>query len=214
MVRTGLVIMKITIPFLSFALEVNAKLEHANQYNQDMHNQPNLVNRIRKQASQSASQTDMPNPRALPKIATAQELEITETQLGFALPAFLKRLYLEVANGGFGPGYGLIGTTGGASDDRGFITDLHNADNDPKRRTRYPNWPTRAIRICNWGCGMYSLVESSSLQMYLFNPDADETAFPNQLMPHHKTLEEFWQAWTDDTNLLEDAFKTESEVTP
>jgi hypothetical protein len=168
-----------------------------------------LIRQIQKRASQSTTQTDLPNPRALPKIATATDLESTETQLGFALPAFLKRLYLEVANGGFGPGYGLIGTTGDARDDRGFITDLHHTDNEPERRKRHPNWPTRAIRICNWGCGMYSLVESSSLEMFLFNPDADETAFPNQLMPHHKTLPEFWQAWVEGVNLLEDAFKTE-----
>jgi hypothetical protein len=169
---------------------------------------PNLIERIQLRASNPATQTDMPNPRALPRIALAEELEMTETQLGFALPAFLKRLYLEIANGGFGPGYGLIGTTGGARDDRGFIRDLHAADNEPARRTRHPNWPEHAIRICNWGCGLYSLVDCSSLEMILFNPDADENEFPNQLMPHRTTLPEFWQAWVDGTNLLDDPINT------
>src|SRR5690242_3913384 len=36
-----------------------------------------------------------------------------ERRLGFTLPALLKRLYAEIGNGGFGPGYGLIGLTNG-----------------------------------------------------------------------------------------------------
>jgi hypothetical protein len=41
--------------------------------------------------------------------ATEDMLASTESNLGFALNTFLKRIYLEVANGGFGPGYGLLG---------------------------------------------------------------------------------------------------------
>jgi hypothetical protein len=39
---------------------------------------------------------------------TMEELAQAEEQLGFALPALLRRIYLEVGNGGFGPGYGLF----------------------------------------------------------------------------------------------------------
>src|SRR5216683_6367148 len=40
--------------------------------------------------------------------ATGEELAHAEAQLGFELPSFLRRLYLEVGNGSFGPGYGLL----------------------------------------------------------------------------------------------------------
>ncbi|MGA2498472.1 MAG: SMI1/KNR4 family protein [Tepidisphaeraceae bacterium] len=41
--------------------------------------------------------------------ATLAELDAAECVLGFALPELLRRLYLEVGNGGFGPDYGLEG---------------------------------------------------------------------------------------------------------
>ncbi len=36
---------------------------------------------------------------------TISEIQDVERRLGFLLPPFLRRLYSEVANGGFGPGY-------------------------------------------------------------------------------------------------------------
>jgi hypothetical protein len=36
-----------------------------------------------------------------------------ENKLGFRLPPLLREIYSDLANGGFGPGYGLIGLTGG-----------------------------------------------------------------------------------------------------
>jgi hypothetical protein len=45
--------------------------------------------------------------------ASEQQLNETEQQLGFNLPLLLRLLYAQVANGGFGPGYGIYGVIGG-----------------------------------------------------------------------------------------------------
>lgn len=45
--------------------------------------------------------------------ATEDQIRETEQQLGFPLPPLLRLLYTEVANGGFGPGLGIVGTPGG-----------------------------------------------------------------------------------------------------
>jgi SMI1 / KNR4 family (SUKH-1) len=45
--------------------------------------------------------------------ATERELKETERQLGFLLPPLLRLLYTQIANGGFGPGYGITGAIGG-----------------------------------------------------------------------------------------------------
>lgn len=45
--------------------------------------------------------------------ATEQQIRRTEQQLGFSLPPLLRLLYTQIANGGFGPGYGIIGAAGG-----------------------------------------------------------------------------------------------------
>jgi hypothetical protein len=47
--------------------------------------------------------------------ATETQILKTEQQLGFALPPLLRLLYTHIANGGFGPGYGIIGAIGGFS---------------------------------------------------------------------------------------------------
>lgn len=49
---------------------------------------------------------DAPGPLAAP--LSGAELEEAEKQLGFALPPLLRRLYAEVADGGFGPGSGIL----------------------------------------------------------------------------------------------------------
>ena len=47
-----------------------------------------------------------------PKASEAQ-LQMTEEVMGFAHPPLLRELYLQIANGGFGPDTGLIGSLGG-----------------------------------------------------------------------------------------------------
>lgn len=50
--------------------------------------------------------------------ATEEQLSRTEEVMGFSHPPLLRALYLQVANGGFGPGTGIIGAFGG------YCTDL------------------------------------------------------------------------------------------
>lgn len=45
--------------------------------------------------------------------ATEEQLRLSEAVMGFEHPPLLRMLYLQVANGGFGPGRGLTGALGG-----------------------------------------------------------------------------------------------------
>lgn len=56
--------------------------------------------------------------------ATEDQLVTTERMLGFALPGPLRALYAEVANGGFGPAYGIIGASDGAPHAGGWYKDI------------------------------------------------------------------------------------------
>ena len=47
---------------------------------------------------------------------TVLVVEAAENELGFHLPPLLSQLYTQVANGGFGPGYGIFGLEGGYAD--------------------------------------------------------------------------------------------------
>jgi hypothetical protein len=48
-----------------------------------------------------------------------------EKQLGLSLPALLKSVYLQVGNGGFGPGLGLIGLKRGYASDFGTLAETY-----------------------------------------------------------------------------------------
>ncbi len=69
----------------------------------------------------------------------------------------LGRLYLEVGNGGFGPGYGIYGLQGGFADDQEEMTlvDLYLNDAD------YDGWPKKLVNLCDWGCNMASAIDCS-----------------------------------------------------
>jgi hypothetical protein len=49
--------------------------------------------------------------------AAEKDIIATEQRLNFDLPETLRKIYLRVANGGFGPGYGVMGVEGGFTDD-------------------------------------------------------------------------------------------------
>jgi hypothetical protein len=69
-----------------------------------------------------------------------------EKCLGFLLPPLLKRIYSEIGNGGFGPGYGLIGLTNGVPDDTGKTApDIYAQFRDTHVDEAGLKWPLWAI---------------------------------------------------------------------
>jgi hypothetical protein len=60
--------------------------------------------------------------------ATLEQVAEDEERLGFSLPALLRQVYLQVGDGGFGPGYGLFSLT--ASNDHSICRRLHDAAPD------------------------------------------------------------------------------------
>src|SRR5690349_18197268 len=50
-------------------------------------------------------------PIPLPPPVSLEELNLAETLTGLRLPILLRRLYLEIGNGGFGPHGGILGIT-------------------------------------------------------------------------------------------------------
>ena len=70
--------------------------------------------------------------------ATTEAVRAAEALVGFRFPPLLIRLWTEVANGGFGPGYGLLGVEGGFPfDDHGGLTIAENY------RSCTTGWPRR-----------------------------------------------------------------------
>src|SRR5438128_11966796 len=70
---------------------------------------------VHEKAETVAADMSAPAGRTLPARATAAALDQAEWLLGLPLPALLRRVYLEVADGGFGPEGGLLSAADMAS---------------------------------------------------------------------------------------------------
>ncbi|MCB9849288.1 MAG: SMI1/KNR4 family protein [Phycisphaerales bacterium] len=102
------------------------------------------------------------------------KLHEAEQQLGFSLPESLKSLYSKVANGGFGPGYGIFGLLGGAPLDTGdSVVSLYQQFRMPDPDDPTWCWPERVLPICHWGCAIYSCADCSTAEckMISFDPN-------------------------------------------
>jgi hypothetical protein len=99
--------------------------------------------------------------------ASVGAIEAAEYLIGHRLPTLLRRLYTEVGNGGFGPGYGII--------------DLPERDRDRHPRNELPRrlWnaacPAGVVLfpLCTWGCGIYSFVDCADgeARMWAWDPN-------------------------------------------
>ncbi|HTK06756.1 MAG TPA: SMI1/KNR4 family protein [Ktedonobacteraceae bacterium] len=119
---------------------------------------------------------------------TIEALAQAEIQLGFALPSFLRRVYLEVGNGGFGPGYGLFSLNNHDSTsvkrDTSLVANYQGmksmsqkdidefwADEEDKPAL----WPDGVLILCDWGCNIYSCLDCFSENLPIFRMDSNES---------------------------------------
>jgi hypothetical protein len=121
-------------------------------------NEGHLVRAILDRISNPATRTDYSDrsQRDIGPPATSAVIEASERAIGCALHPLHRRLLQEVANGGFGPGDGLIGLPGGSLDvDRRSILELREIlwlDADTPL-------PLPVVPLCDWGCAIYSCID-------------------------------------------------------
>jgi hypothetical protein len=98
--------------------------------------------------------------KPLPPLVPASDEAVAEAEaaIGWSLPPLLRRLYLEVGNGGFGPRDGILGVRGGQSNgDFDNLVEVHGAFNGhPDDPCPTPPW---FVWIFDWGCTIWSMVD-------------------------------------------------------
>ena len=132
-----------------------------------------------------------PTKSRLPfSFATIEQLQETETLLGFALPPFLRTVYIKLGNGGFGPAYGLRGAVGGFADATGTIVqhyqdlcegrslldlDLESeiAQKHGELVVPFDQWPRKLFSICEWGCAIQICHDGAIGAIYRVEPSGD-----------------------------------------
>jgi SMI1-KNR4 cell-wall len=130
-------------------------------------------------------------------VASQAAVGDAEAQLGFELPHLLKSIYLSLANGGFGPGYGLIGVAGGHSSNLGNLADAYH---EIIRGAEYLGlkWPPRLLPFCEWGDNIFSCVDCSDQKNLVFRSDECK------VRPLGYDLQGFFERWLDGVDLLSD----------
>jgi hypothetical protein len=117
-----------------------------------------------------------------------------ERKIGISLPLLLKQCYLEIANGGFGPGLGIIGIGEGHISDYGdlvstYLTLQHDAASGQK------NVEPGVLPFCAWGCAMLTCVRCDNSQQIL-------TFEEGLLWPQQYTLDGFCELWLAGKDIL------------
>lgn len=131
--------------------------------------------------------------------ASSADIAATESELGFALPPLLKRIYLEVANGGVGPDYGLFGVRGG------HLAELLHAGQTMAgsytELLQTSSWPERLLPISDHGCAIWSCLDCR------VDDGAVVTSVETSLWDPGFTLRTWLRAWLDGVSLANEMFE-------
>lgn len=163
--------------------------------------------------------------------ATEKQLQDTEKVLGFPLPPLLRALYTYVANGGFGPAYGITGVSGGYyfGDDGHYqtlaqeplpetftgplleeeiiplnLSEYAYQHDDPLHIDLPPHtWPDCFPSICYLGCGMDAHLDIMSGRVYRVESSYDETEGISLFLTRlDESLESWLGSWLEGKNHL------------
>ena len=174
-----------------------------------------LIEAVRIRAADASRATDGADAVSATVFPVALPDQIAEAQaaLGFELPALLRELYLRVGNGGYGPGYGLVGIAGGASDDTGkSLVDLYAgfAASDPD--DDHWRWPSRLLPVAHLGCAMYACIDCSTAEGRVVwfepNPHSSREPWDDSFIPLAPSMSDWLRSWLADEDLFESAWKT------
>jgi hypothetical protein len=91
--------------------------------------------------------------------ATTAAVDEAERANGYALHPFHRRLLIEVGNGGFGSGYGLIGLPGGTLNVDGYsLVELSRLLLDEPG----PSLSVPVVVLSDWGCGTWAFIDCAT----------------------------------------------------
>ena len=170
-----------------------------------------MINRLRDRLNSAAPPVELAAPHHSPKPASpvsAADIDAVEKALGQRLPPLLTEIYRFVGNGGFGPGYGLTGLSGGATDDLGNdVLTLYRSFREADPEDPEWHWPSNLLPVCHLGDGMQICVrlDDPTQGLVLFDPSGcgPGVSWEGAFRPISHDLASWLQAWLDGTSCLE-----------
>ncbi len=171
-----------------------------------MDEEETLIQRLIERSRIPGRATDLPGTpvhKAYPPVSHG-ELELAEQELGFRLPSLLQKMYLQVGNGGIGPGYGLLALNKNGA--KNFHMSLVDWYQECIHFSNGTVWPREFIDICNWGDGITSALKwtDPDSPVYRCHGDRyDEGPFERVMKMESPSLKTWLANWLDGLPLFE-----------
>ena len=170
-----------------------------------------LIAQVVRRSSNKGTQIELigENPPKIANSLSSFDEKKAEMSLGFTVPEILKTIYRKIGNGGFGPGYGLLGLIGGAKDDLGHDSvELYHNYSAPGPEDPEWRWPNGLLPICHWGCAIYSCVDcnENDFPIIIFDPNFHDKSWPQCFISTEKNLERWFNAWVNDISLWDETY--------
>ncbi|MGW0209153.1 SMI1/KNR4 family protein [Streptomyces sp. NPDC003233] len=109
---------------------------------------------------QAGRPTEWRDSPLTPAPASAEALAEAERIIGYPLPPLLRRLYTEVANGGFGPCGGIEGLRDGHTSDGPSMLEVYLQYDEPDPDPEAPPAPPHGVLLfCDHGCATWSMLD-------------------------------------------------------
>lgn len=132
----------------------------------------------------------------LPPPAPAEAADELEAALGHPMPTLLRRLYCEVANGGFGVDgevVALVDTGGPWYSDEDSLTDIyHRGPNVPEEKAIYP---PHVMPLVTLGCAIWWFIDLRSPHGQMWGWDPHGPCERHRLFLERFTLAEWLTDW-------------------
>ncbi|MGA5822317.1 hypothetical protein ACPC54_31160 [Kitasatospora sp. NPDC094028] len=128
-------------------------------------------------------------PGTLP--APPEAVAELEAAVGHRMPPLLRRIYLDIADGGFGRRDGALSLTEFRDEPRMVETYLD------WREGYGENYPVSVVPLLTWGCAIWSLVDFSTPAGRMWGWDPHGTCLPHSLFPERFTLADRLTGWLD-----------------
>jgi hypothetical protein len=127
--------------------------------------------------------------------AAAIAVKDAEAALGFTIPNLLKSIYIDIGNGGLGPGYGIIGVAGGHPSNLGTLVETYE---EIQKGAKYLglDWRPGLLPFCEWGCNIFSCVDCTDANHHVF------TSEECRVHPERYQLEGFLSMWLNGVDIL------------
>lgn len=129
-----------------------------------------------------------PGPDVLP-VASPEAVTEAEEVIGYPLPPLLRRLYLEVGNGGFGPRGGIIGVRGYDFDQSDVFADI--TESAMAFRDDPSGGRPGMVQLLDWGCCIASLLDCRDPAGAMWGWDPNTCCPEHALFPQDITFNEW-----------------------